>query len=151
MKKNIEIGGELLTFRCSAATRKLFSRAFKQNIDEEIAKYAEFLPELRKALEEINKEEPETPEQQFERVQKINNSPEVQKANAFTVDFWPKFAYITYLEGNKDFHEINALATEDHFLEWLLQYDESDFVSKAGEFMQLWVANKNTTVTRKNP
>lgn len=158
MIETIIIGEKEIRFKASAATPILFKRAFKQDLTQELAGYAKQYKEAKK-LQEIIRSSVNDPEDGFEtrseeEIEKVllavTQSPEYIEMSAQAADLLPKLAYIMYLEANVEQKAIFSKLSEDEYIFWLSQYDQTDLQPHFGDFMRMWNGNSKTTSKPKN-
>lgn len=151
--KNIEINGELIRFKASAATKILYHQLFKKDLADEIAEYIRRNQDMQAVRAGLVKAQ-EMPDDDPAKVQALADvlaSPAYNEYLEFTKRFFSQFAYITYLEANeKEPRDVFAKLSKDEFLLWLMNYDSGAFYTNATAFITLWRENESHSSNPKN-
>lgn len=149
MIKTILLGEKEEKFKASAATSILFRRLFKEDIQAILADYSKNTKEIRKLQEDLAavRELPDSDEKSA-KLEEI--TAKFMPLNDFVADFFPKFAYITWLEANHAAADLFKKLTEQDYFEWLMKYEAKDFTMIVGELLNLWTENSRTAVKSKN-
>lgn len=149
----IEIEGKDVVFKASAATKILYHQLFKTDITDDLRTFIDnqdMLKNMRAQVAAVHELPADNP-QKVQVISQTIKSPAYKAANDFAAKFATQFAYITYLEGNKEnpqavFKELN----NDAFLAWLMGYDAGTLGGHIADFMALWQSNEAASVKAKN-
>lgn len=153
MLKEIQIGGEAVRFKASAATRIFYNHLFKKDVGDELTDYIRQNNELKELQKQILNVTalPDEDASKAGRLTELLTDPRFSEFKRFSERFFPQFAYITYLEANteqpKDIYK--ALTMED-FTAFLCMHEMADFTGNAGAFLDLWQSQAKQTVNPKN-
>lgn len=151
--KNIEISGELVKFKASAATKILYHQLFKTDLNDEISEYIKKNQNMQSVREALTKAQgmPDSDPGKAQALADVLASKEYNDFLEFSKRFFSQFAYITYLEANeKEPRDVFAKLSKDEFLLWLMNYEAADFYLNGQAFISLWRENESHGSNPKN-
>lgn len=153
MQKTIELSGNEMKFKSSAATNILYKKAFGEDILVKLAAYSKNLKELKNMqakIAELRADQSRPQEEVLEDLNKIMNSDVFTSSQKFSSETLPRLAFIMWLEANETQQNILRKLNEDEYIVWLMGIDQDDLLAITGEVMALWQAGAKTNSKPKN-
>lgn len=140
MIEKIMMGEKEIAFKSSAATNILFKKTFHEDITLKLTEYSRLIEELKKLQGDINEVKvSDIPEaDKLAKIGEVMNSPAFVKSADFQSDTLPKLAYIMYLEANEAVDNIFKKLTEEHYLIWLMTFDQEELGAHISDILTLW-------------
>ena len=152
MYRTITYNGKEYRFKASGATKILYKRLFGVSPDDYFMDRAEVMndPITRKNAEIVQKNGGKGEEADAAALELMKN-PDYVKTTMSFYDFAQQYAYITFCEANFEPTRIVPELTDDKYVAWLMQFDESFFRTHAVEFQKLYQTNIKADSESKNP
>lgn len=150
MYKKINIDGNSVDFKCSAATNILYKRLFGKSLSTEIASMATLSSSAYKMIEELNKLQENKEENNEKILDLLAENTSIVDLTDRTEKIGPQMAYIMWLEANKPQRELFQRLTEEAYILWLTSFEKGDMNNVYTELMNLWTDTNKTNSNLKN-